>query len=181
MNIESFNDIFSDTINVIGNAYSLYNKNNGEIIDQYPTIRFNRIIIEKPQCQGTRWDFLASSELKTFQKYNNEEVLFHTLIFTPYYGIHFENLKEIKFKSKILTLDLKFSEKLMSDLNSRPSTGFQILNLLDHLNKKVNIFGFDWKETPTIYDPLRKKDPHNYKKEKEILNNIIKKNHWTIF
>ena len=60
----------NQALNVIGNAESIFSKTNGHIIDSLPTVRFNRAGIINKESQGSRWDFLASSEVNTFEKYN---------------------------------------------------------------------------------------------------------------
>jgi hypothetical protein len=69
----------------------------------------------------------------------------------------------------------------MYKIGFKPSTGLQILSLMDLLKRDVNIFGFDWKKTPTIYDEKRTQDPHNYFIEKKIALNLIRKNNWNLF
>ena len=173
----------SGPLNVIGNSERILTQKNKELINSAETIRFNRIDIVNEESQGSRWDFLATSELKTFEKYNKEFPKFHSLIFTPHLKNHFDSLSNIEFSCNLYFIPQKITEELFTEINNfNPSTGTHILFYLHKINfKNLNIFGFDWKEHPTIYDPLRKKDPHNYNKEKELILRIAEKNKWNIY
>lgn len=181
MTVDDLKDIIPNNINVIGNSQSIFNNKYSKLIDSLPTIRFNRIEIVDENSQGSRWDFLASSEIKTFEMYNEVEPKFHTLLFTPAKSNHIIHSKHIRFKTNLIEINVDIQLDLRKRLGSYPSTGLQILNVLEKLNCKVNIFGFDWKETPTIYDPDRTEDPHNYNNEKSFALSIIKNNNWKIY
>lgn len=169
MDTSNLKELFPPEINMVGNATSIFNSKNGKLIDLFPTVRFNRIEIQEPESQGSRWDFLSSSEVKTFQFHNEKPPLFHSLIFMPYLEKHFFHLEEIKFETNVVQIDLEFSLELTKKIGKPPSTGFQILSLFSLLKRKVNLFGFDWKESPTIYDCERKWEPHDYQVEKNYL------------
>ena len=57
----------------------------------------------------------------------------------------------------------------------------QILALLDRLDRQVHLFGFDWKATPTFYDPDRRKDPHNHARERRLVHEMIQRKGWRIY
>lgn len=171
----------NQALNVIGNAESIFSKTNGHIIDSLPTVRFNRAGIINEESQGSRWDFLASSEVNTFEKYNSETPKFHTLIFTPTKKELEYKIKKAKFKAKRIMLPLFQSQWLENNLNAPPSTGLQVLYYLSEMNnKQVNIFGFDFKETRTFYE-TRNKGQHDYNKEKIFILDLVDKNGWKIY
>ena len=179
----NFQTLFSNNayVNIVGNAQSIFEKKNGHLIDQYPTIRFNRTEIINPESQGTRWDILASSENNTFFKYNKIKPPFHTLIFTPAEEKQISKYRQIKFNVNLYTIPLSISTKLFSLLDAKPSTGMQILGCLESFGLyNVNIFGFDWKATPTFYE-TRNKGSHNFIKEQELVLGLIKKNGWNLY
>lgn len=168
-------------LSVVGNAKSIFSKNHGKMIDSFPTIRFNRGLIDNIPSQGSRWDYLATAEVNTIEYYNKNVPNFHTLIFTPKIKEHNYKIKKIKFPANIVTLDLEYSTSMNKALGSEPSTGFQILWYLNSVgNKNVNIFGFDWKETPTYYEK-RNKGQHNFEKEKELCLYYVEQNGWKIY
>ena len=168
-------------VSVVGNAESIFGKIHGNLIDSNLTIRFNRAEITDEKCQGSRWDYLASSEINTFEKYNEQLPQFHTLIFTPTKKELEYKIKKVKFTAKIFKLPIFQSEYLFTQLSAPPSTGLQILYYLDVIqNKDVNIFGFDFKETKTFYEN-RNKGRHDYAKEKMFIMNLVSKNGWNFY
>jgi hypothetical protein len=172
---------FKYPISVVGNAESIFNKQNGHLIDLYPTIRFNRAEIEDPLCQGSRWDYLASSEINTFEKYNEQLAEFHTLIFTPTKKEMEYKIRKVKFTTKIFKLPIFQSQYLNNELGAPPSTGLQILYYLSTMqNKNVNIFGFDFKKTKTFYEN-RNKGRHDYDREKSFIMNLVSQNGWKFY
>jgi len=175
------NEILTNPISVVGNAESIFSNKNGHVIDLYPTIRFNRADIINSECQGSRWDYLASSEINTFEKYNKETPKFHTLIFTPTKKELEYKIKKVTFNTKILKLPLSQSLRLEEELCAPPSTGIQILyHLHDLSNKEVYIFGFDFKETKTFYEK-RNKGQHDYVKEKQFIMDMVSQNGWKFY
>lgn len=181
LTMANFAEAVPETVNVVGNAASLLDHRFGPLIDAHPTIRFNSAQIEQPQAQGNRWDFVATSDRKTLQYYSVQPPRFHTLIFTPYYDTYMSYLDDKQFDTPCLVYPMRLSIDLMSRLNARPTTGAQILWLLHVLGgRQVNIFGFDWKRTPTFYDRARVKDPHNHFGEMMLFRKLIKKNGWIL-
>jgi len=173
--------VLNQPLNIVGNAESIFSKSNGHIIDSLPTVRFNRAEIIDTTSQGSRWDFLASSEINTFEKYNAETPKFHTLIFTPPKQEFEYKIRKVKFNTKQIKLPLFQSQWLQNMLDAPPSTGLQILHYLSESNNAdVNIFGFDFKETKTFYE-TRNKGKHDYNKEKHFILDLVDKNGWKIY
>ena len=168
-------------LSIVGNAESIFKHAYGKLIDENPTIRFNRADIVNEKCQGSRWDYLVSSEINTFEKYNIEQPKFHTLIFSPTKKEFTYKVKKVQFRAKIFHLPLFQSQQLEIKLSAPPSSGSQILYFLDRIgNKLVNIFGFDFKQTPTFYE-TRNKGKHDFQKEKEMVMSLIEKNKWNYY
>jgi len=171
----------SNPVSVIGNAESIFTKEYGSLIDENPTIRFNRADIIDEKSQGSRWDYLVSSEVNTFEKYNMQEPKFHSLIFSPTKKSLSYKIKKVKFNTRMYNLPLFQTLELEKKLNAPPSTGLQILYFLNYLrNENVNIFGFDFKATPTFYEK-RNKGKHDYTKEKDLVMSLIEKNNWNFY
>lgn len=71
-----------------------------------------------------------------------------------------------------MMFDRGWHQELCNDLGHRnPTTGLMSLFYLDRCNPKIiDIYGFDWKKTPTFTDPTRAKDPschHDFEKERD--------------
>lgn len=175
--------ILNQNINVVGNSQSLFDHEYGDLIDKNPTIRFNTLKDLNQKHQGTRWDYLASSNIKTIDYYNQTTPKFHTFLFTMYQDWHIKNLEEINFETNLYTLPFNFTKELHTILNNKfPSTGVTVLHFLNNIgHKNITIFGFDWKQTKTYYNRKDKRnDPHDYNLEKNYALSLIKKNKWTI-
>ena len=165
-------------INVVGNAESLLSQDYAAQIDSLPTLRFNYVDL-KP-AHGTRWDYLASSQIKLIQKYTNP--MWHTILYTRWRISDDKHFTNLKHPIEEVSVDL------MKEINKkikRPSTGFSALMYLDTLNIKCNIYGFDWKKTPSFYqnEATEKKanTPHDYQLEQKLALNLIEKNNWNIY
>ena len=181
MLLSNLQEVLPNTINVVGNAQSLLDSHYGEQIDKHPTIRFNRTEIINPMGQGNRWDFLASNEVNTFLKYNKEQPKFHSLIFTPKTHTNSIKIRKANFNVRMYSYPLEYSYMLTTRIGKEPSTGIQILYLLQKFNhRQVNIFGFDWKATPTFYEDRNKGD-HDFEAEKEIVLGMAKLMNWKIY
>ena len=169
------------TVSVVGNAKGLLGTGHGSDIDSRPTIRFNSAQIVDPEAQGLRWDFVASSMSIVLRFYRENEPKFSALIYTAHTDQHVRNLRRIGCARPAHLYPLILSRELLIKLRSRPTTGMQMLYLLDRLGRKdVSIFGFDWKATPTFYHTAVGKDPHNYRGERELIASLIDKNGWRL-
>lgn len=165
-------------INVVGNAESLLSRDYASLIDSLPTLRFNYIDL-KP-AHGSRWDYLATSQIKLVQKYTDPK--WHTVLYTRWRKADDKNFANLKYPVE------EVPTSLMNEINKkikRPSTGLTALMYLDTLNIKCNIFGFDWKKTPSFYQDAatekKANTPHNYQREEELALNLIEKNNWNLY
>lgn len=168
-------------LSVVGNAESLLSSSYGSLIDQHPTIRFNRAQMVNTEAQGKRWDYLASSEVNTFEMYNKTTPPFHSLIFSPTKPEMIYKVKKISFKCNIIHLPLEQSLNLIKIIGSIPSTGLQVLYYFDSITfKNISIFGFDFKKTKTFYE-IRNKGNHDWLKEEQLIKKLIEKNSWNFY
>ena len=176
--LRELDEALPQEISIVGNASSLLQQHHGSAIDELPTLRFNNAQIIDPGAQGARWDFVATSNGRVLEYYQENEPRYHHLIFTPYLDSHKSAIQLIGSRRPVLTVPLRLSRELSLRLLARPTTGIQILTVLDRLGRKVRLFGFDWKATPTFYDPSRLKDPHNHARERRVALEMIERNGW---
>lgn len=170
------------SVSVVGNAQSLLQSQHGSLIDRRSVIRFNRATIIDSEAQGSRTDFIASSELATFQMYREVAGPPMQFIFTPYRNKHIGHLKEAPAAARILRLPLRLSKQLIWLIASPPSTGCQILYLLKCLSRTdVALFGFDWKASPTFYNKSASRYPHNFDYEKTLIRQWAAELSWQIY
>jgi len=148
-------------ISVVGNAESLFNKTNGDIIDNAEIIiRFNGGIIKNPKAQGKRTTVLAFS--------------MWTKNLRDFGPVKYWQVKHYKERLYLKNL-----------LKAKPSNGIVVLERLknEYKNYKVNIFGFDWKATPTWYrlEHRHRPEHHDYILEKEYCMKMINELNWKLY
>lgn len=145
---------------IVGNAESIFSKNNGEKIDSFDVvIRFNKGFITIPKSQGTKTNILIMAcELteKERESYNAKFYINRMKRFENPTPLHFLN-------TDIITIGKEIT-------NARVSSGFIAINLCAEAQaKSIDLFGFDWEATPTFYNPKDYKTLHNYSDEKELV------------
>jgi hypothetical protein len=99
--------------------------------------------------------------------------------------MHMSKLRQIR-QHRELVHDMfsKDDHAKLSELvgYENPTTGLMALYYIDSCEpKKIDVYGFDWKETPTFTDMERKKDPlcyHDFDLEKKCcFDHFFKKSH----
>ena len=171
-----WNPFANKTVAVVGNALSLFDKSHGELIDKNEIVcRFNAgNEITDSEHQGERVDisFFSVAGPVSGGSFEFEEVI-----------------NGLEMQAVIVHVSSKFREKSMathyipvesneeiSELAGvdRPSAGLMALHYISQCNpKEINIFGFDFKETPTYYATGRTYEPHDYEAEKEYIMNTF--------
>ena len=166
-------DMFTDpyrliagkNIAIVGNAQSIFDKTNGQEIDQHDTIiRFNRGFIIKAESQGTRTDILIMACPLT----DEERLSFGALSYIN---------RSKRIKSGRYTFTNKFRAWLKTQIGAMPSSGLMAIQFCRAAYaKNIDLYGFDFEETPTFYNPEGYVTKHNYAKEKEIIKDMEAKN-----
>jgi len=156
-----------DGANVVGNAASLKDHEYGEEIDLLPTIRFNWIKLD-PKYTGKRTDVVCT---------NFPRKLSHRYEWLVANRAH-HGFKNFVYPKKLL-------DSLTDAIGKKPSNGCRLLFLLDWMAiENVTIYGFDWKESPTLVikdTPCTpENEHHDYQREKEFCHELIESNHWTL-
>lgn len=161
------------TIAVIGNAMSLFDKSYGEEIDSHDVV----VRINKAAMLYTKKEVSRSHGSKT-----SVWVFWNTAEYKSYFGKIDKSIKKMhaghqgRTPNNIHLIDFVYPENLYKELkkysgnHANPTTGLITLDYISHCNPKlVNVYGFDWKETPTFTDPEKKRErlcPHDYPTEK---------------
>jgi len=156
--------IYGKRIAIVGNAQSIFEKENGHEIDNQDfVIRFNKGFIEKPISQGSRTDLLLLA-----------------LTLEP------EQIKQ--FKAKFVANRSRFyhnkTDLMIPDrergriaefLGAQPSSGFIAIEMCLYFGaKEINLYGFDFEKTKTFYNPDDYKTQHKYKNEEKIVRQYEK-------
>lgn len=149
------------TVSVVGNARSLFSTNYGQEIDSAEVVcRIKRgFFMLKPgdeKSHGIRTDVWFLNWFKTMDP---KKVTKKTC----------DHIVEILHNPEI---DIEW---LRSELgHHRPSTGLRILHFISLYNpKKVYVYGYDWKMTPSFHDNKLHDDRHDFKLEKSYCENTF--------
>lgn len=162
------------TIAIVGNALHLFEKSLGKEIDNHNVVvRINKGYLNlNKKCQGIKTDVLS---------YNNYAMIDrHLDLVKDMKLIHMsEKFRTKKMIEGIFFYPLNYLIDLKKKLShDRPSTGLMIIDYIISCNpKSINLYGFDWKETPTYYETNREVEPHNYKLEKDYVSKLDLKIH----
>ena len=157
-------------IAIVGNSQDIFNKKQGEEIDNHDIIiRFNKGYSIRKESQGTKTNilFLACT-------LNNEELKMFNSKYT---------IRRSRYCGNICNFDLNDGDKyqFIQDRNdeskrigekvSQPSTGFIAIQFcLSSKCKSIDLYGFDFFKNPTYYNKPNYKPLHNGDKEfKKIL------------
>jgi hypothetical protein len=168
------------TVAVVGNAMSLFDKCYGAEIDAHDVVvRINKAAMlytrqEASKTHGTKthvWVFWNTSEYKSFFSKVSKHI---KKMHAGHQGRTPSNIQAVDFVYQ----DAPYKElKKKSGKHNNPTTG---LIILDHIAscspKQVDVYGFDWKTTPTFTDPGMKREkscPHDYAIEKEYCMKVF--------
>jgi hypothetical protein len=172
---------FDKSVALIGNAQSLFSKKYGEEIDSHDVVvRLNKAAMlytkfDAAESHGTKtdvWMFWNANEYKNFFK-NTKAKLMHM-------GHQSRNMGNRYGIDYMYPEDMYAKLRKIAGEHSNPTTGFMALDYIISCQPKIlNVYGFDWKETPTFTDPDMKKEkfcPHDYETEKAYcMNEIFKR------
>lgn len=153
------------SIAIVGNSESIFNKQNGQEIDNHDiVIRFNRGFIKNKLSQGTKTDLLFLACTLTPQeikKYNAKYTVRRSIY--SHSICDFELRKDDKF---IFAQEANINCKNNNISKSQASTGFLAIQFcLSSDVKNIDLYGFDFFKTVTFYNPKGYKTMHNGDKE----------------
>jgi hypothetical protein len=175
------------SIAIIGNAKSLFDMNYGNEIDSHDVvIRINRGIEICTRHDGFKthgnkvdvWCFNLYSSLENFDNNMKKQLPQTYKRIEMFYNPNNKKIDSSLPKEYQLEIANQFK-------NKKVTTGLRTLHLISKFNtREVNVYGFDWKKTPTFYNNRRDiedvKD-HDYPKEKEYcFNHYFKTGKFTL-
>lgn len=152
-------EIYGKRIAIVGNAKSIFDKSNGEEIDNHDfVIRFNRGFITEPKAQGTKTNMLLLACNLTPKE---------IMSYKPDYVVNRSNAWE---NPTAFVINNKERAKMTNRLIAQPSTGFIAIDIcFNYMAASIDLYGFDFEKTPTFYNPEGYKTPHNYTAEEEAV------------
>lgn len=165
------NNIKGKRVAIVGNAKSIFDKKNGDLIDSHDfIIRFNRGFIEIPVSQGTKTTMVMLAinlEPEKLKLYNAKWVVNRSN--------HYDN----RVNYIVPNPD---RQRMRDKLEAQPSTGFMAIDLCLYAQaKSIDLFGFDGEKTPTFYNNQNYVTQHNYSKEQELIHLYEKSKLLTIY
>lgn len=161
--------IKSKTVAIVGNAQSIFSKENGEKIDAHDVvIRFNRGFVTDIKAQGSRTDILLlACELNIDEKSSYKSI----------FSINRSNSTQCGD----LTIGNTMRSRLRAWIGKQPSTGFMAIDLCREAGAaKIDLYGFDFEKTPTFYNPADYVTQHDYASEEAIVCDLEKREIVTI-
>jgi hypothetical protein len=172
------------TVALVGNAESLFHKRYGDEIDAHDVVvRLNKAAMLWAEYKA---DLSHGTRTDVHMVFNIGEYRHRTPEWNPNIKLmHMSKLRQIK-QHRELVHDMfsKDDHAKLSELvgYENPTTGLMALYYIDSCEpKKIDVYGFDWKETPTFTDMERKKDPlcyHDFDLEKKCcFDHFFKKSH----
>ena len=168
------------TVALIGNAMSLFDKEYGSEIDSHDVVvRLNKAAMlydrmDAEKSHGKKidvWIFWSTSEYQSkFGKYPNLKKM---------HAGH-----QSRSKQTLKNVDFIYPEspnyeilRTKSGNHNNPTTGLIAIDWITHCSpKSLDIYGFDWKDTPTFTDPKRAREkycPHDFEAERKYVKDNI--------
>ena len=161
------------TVALVGNAMSLFDKKYGTEIDSHDVVvRLNKAAMlyqsmDAEKSHGKRtdvWIFWNTSEYRNYFSKHPKVKKMHA----GHQARFDANTKHADFVYPMIPNYEKLKRK--SGQHNNPTTGLIAIDWIVYCNpKSLDIYGFDWKATPTFTDPKRVRDracPHDYPTEK---------------
>lgn len=167
------------SVALVGNSTSLFDKEYGTIIDQHDVVvRLNKAAMltnrfDARDSHGTRTDIWMFWSVNEYQKHFvdlPDVKKFHA-------GHQFRTSPKIQLVDGIYPDDMYSRLKGVAGSRRNPTTGFIAIDYIRHSDpRRLSVFGFDWKKTPTHTDPDRVKEklcPHDYDVEEQYCTDVV--------
>ena len=158
------------SVAVVGTAKSLFAAELGAQIDRHDIIiRLNKGFVQAPAAQGTRTDMVGLTPELSEGEVSAHFAPRHMLMLIPkmrHYRIfgreNVQNTLVYPFRWWLADRNL---------IGRRPSSGFMAISWLVRLGvaREIVLYGFDFGQTPTYYNPVGYKTPHNFAREGQII------------
>jgi hypothetical protein len=172
---------YQKRVAIVGNAESLFHKEYGPEIDSHDVVvRLNKAAMlyerfDAEKSHGKRTDIWMFWRTAEYQKLFND---IDQNIKKMHMGHQDRNRINIKQIDHVYPDELYKPLKQKAGKHNNPTTGFMAIDYILYCQPiHLSIYGFDWKETPTFTDPLRRKEklcPHDFETERKYcVENIL--------
>ena len=163
-NKELLDAIKGKDVAIVGNAQSIFKTKYGKDIDKKSfVIRFNKGFPNKPESQGTKTTMvMLACEI------SKPDIEF-------YKAKYLVNRSNSYLNDVLYNISTKDRRVMAEKIGFQPSSGFMAVDLcLTAGAKSINLYGFDWEQTPTYYNRQGYVTQHCYRIEKEIIQGYEK-------
>lgn len=153
-NIPEVKEFIKDKrVAIVGNASSIFDKQNGALIDSFDVvIRFNKGFITKPESQGTKVDIHMLAVTLKDNEYN---------LLRPKF-----RLNRSRFYNNPCKTIMWVDRKRLCQGELQPSTGYMAIDLcLSSKAKEIALFGFDFNKTGSFPNAAVYVSLHDFKSE----------------
>lgn len=146
---------------IVGNASSIFDKQNGALIDSFDVvIRFNKGFIKNPESQGTKVDIHLLAVVLNDKEYN---------LLRPKFRINRSRF----YNNPCKTIMWK-DRKRLCQKEFQPSTGFMAIDLcLSSKAKEIVLFGFDFGKTQSFPNAPDYVHLHDFKSEERCILEFV--------
>lgn len=153
---------------LVGNAQSIFEKQNGQIIDSYDVvIRFNKGFIKVPESQGKKTSIHMLAVVLKGDECNLLNPKFK-LNRSRFYDNPCENIMWADRK-RLVQVEIKPKETI----EHQPSTGFMAIDLcLSSKASEIALFGFDFGKTQSFPNDPNYVPLHDFKKEEQYVKTL---------
>ncbi|MEG3641109.1 glycosyltransferase family 29 protein [Magnetococcus sp. PR-3] len=164
------------SVAVVGNAASLFQKNLGGAIDGHDIVlRMNSGYIRDVKQQGAKFHVHVFSQIFTIPHWPVDQRPAHTVWMSPSMREHNPDPSQIFYP-------LPLWHALHQQLGARPSVGAMCVDMVTQMGAAhMGVFGFDFKKSPTFYDGNTNRSVHDFDREAEYIQALLKARGWRFY
>ncbi len=169
------------SVAIVGNARSLLATQSGDEIDRNDIIiRLNKGFVIDPLAQGRRTDMVGLTPELTEEETTARFQPGHFLMLIPKMRHYAFRRPDSIAKTLFYPWRWWFADRNL--IGRRPSSGFMMISWLVRLGaaRQITLYGFDFGQSGTYYNPANYKTPHNFAREGEIIQRWAKAGRLTI-
>lgn len=158
------------SVALVGNARSLLDTDHGARIDaEGVVIRLNKGFIRDAASQGRRTDIVSLSPEVTAEEIDREFAPDLICLLTP--KLRHLHLTRPDQLARVLFYPHRAWAADRARIGRRPSSGYMMVSWLLRIGLagRITLYGFDFGQTETYYNPAGYQTPHDFPKEGEII------------
>lgn len=158
------------SVAIVGNARSLLATDFGDAIERHDiVVRLNKGFVIEPDAQGQRTDMVGLTPELTEDETMTRFLPGHYLMLIP--KMRHYSFRRPETVARTLFYPWRWWLADRNMIGRRPSSGFMMISWLVRLGaaREIRLFGFDFGQSGTYYNPPDYRTPHDFPKEGEII------------